>query len=168
VVGLVIHYEGIGQKDKLIGFSFRRWDQLSPEVIWRFFEKVAKSNPRFKALDPLSITLHYVKMRVRFGKNALKTKVRPLDEFALTKKIIVHVNAKKNCIVHALIIAIARVDNGPNYNSYRRGYKIRPEVDRLLQVTGVDLSQGGGIPELESLQQYFHEIQNRCVCQTEV
>jgi hypothetical protein len=103
VVGLVIYYEGTGQKDKLIGFSFRRWDQ----VIWRFFEKLAKSNPRFNALDPLCFTLHYVKMPLRLRKNALKTKGRPLDEFALTKKIILHVNAKKNCIAHALVIAIA-------------------------------------------------------------
>jgi hypothetical protein len=56
-----------------------------------------------------------------------------------------------------LIIAIARVDNVPNYNSYRRGRKIRAEVDRLLQTTGTDLSRGGGIPELESFQQYFRD-----------
>jgi hypothetical protein len=36
----------------------------------------------------------------------------------------VPVNAETNCLAHALIIAIARVDNDPNYNSYRRGYKI--------------------------------------------
>jgi hypothetical protein len=29
-------------------------------------------------------------------------------------------------------------------------------VDRLLQATGVGLSHGGRIPELESFQQYFH------------
>jgi hypothetical protein len=88
---------------------------------------------------------------------ALKTKGRPLDQLTLTKESIVHVNAKKNCLAHALIIAIARVDNDPNYNSYRRGYKIRAEVDHLLQTTGMDLSQGRRIPELKSFQQYFHD-----------
>jgi hypothetical protein len=73
------------------------------------------------------------------------------------KKSIVHVNANTNCLAHALIIAIARVDNDPNYNSYRRGYKIHPEVYRLLKATGVDLSRGGEIPELESFQQYFQD-----------
>jgi hypothetical protein len=67
MVGLVIHHEGTGQKDKPIGFSFRRMDQLSTEVIWRLFEKVAQSNSRFDALDPLSINLHYVKMPAGFG-----------------------------------------------------------------------------------------------------
>jgi hypothetical protein len=67
------------------------------------------------------------------------------------------VNAQTNCLAHALIIAIACVDNDPNYNSYKRGYKIHAEVDRLLEATGVDLSRGGGVPELESFQEYFRD-----------
>jgi hypothetical protein len=58
MVGLVIYNESTGQRNKPIGFSFRRRDQLSTEVIWRLFEKVAQSNSRFNALDPLSIILH--------------------------------------------------------------------------------------------------------------
>jgi hypothetical protein len=150
MVGLVIHLEGTGQRDKPMGFSFRRRDQLSTEVIWRHFEKVAQSNSRFNALDPLSVNLHYVKMPVGFGKVALKTKGRLLQQLAHLKSSIVTVNAETNCLAHALIIAIARVDNDPNYSSYRRGYKIRAEVDRLLEATGVDLSRGGGVPDLES------------------
>jgi hypothetical protein len=68
MVGLAIHHEGTGPRDKPIGFSFRRRDQLSTEVIWRLFEKVAQSNSRFNALDPLSIILHYVKMPTGFGR----------------------------------------------------------------------------------------------------
>jgi hypothetical protein len=58
MVGLVIHHEnseGTVHKDKPIGFSFRQKDQLSHEVIWRLFEKVAQSNSRFNALDPLIV-----------------------------------------------------------------------------------------------------------------
>jgi hypothetical protein len=51
---------------------------------------------------------------------------------------------------------MARVDDA-NYNSYRRGYKIHAEVDRLLEATDVDLSSGGGVSELESFQEYFHD-----------
>jgi hypothetical protein len=39
----------------------------------------------------------------------------------------------------------------------RKGRKIRAEVDCLLEATGVDLSRGGGVPELERFQQYFHD-----------
>jgi hypothetical protein len=155
MVGLVIHHEGTGQKDKPIRFSFRRRDQLSSEVIWRLFEKVAQSNSRFNALDPLRIILHYVKMPAGFGR--VKTEGRLLEQMAHLKRSIVHVNAETKCLAHALLIATARVDNDPNYISYRRGQKIRAEVDRLLEATGNDLSRGGGIHELESFQQYFHD-----------
>ena len=44
LVGLAIHNEGTEnqQKDKPIGFSFRRRDQLSTDVIWKLFEKVTQ------------------------------------------------------------------------------------------------------------------------------
>jgi hypothetical protein len=55
MVGLAIYHEGTGPRDKPIGFSFRRRDQLSTEVIWRLFEKVAQSNSKFNSLDPLNV-----------------------------------------------------------------------------------------------------------------
>jgi hypothetical protein len=81
MVGLLIYHEGTGQRDKPIRFSFRGRDQLSNEVIWRFFENLAQSNPNLNALDPLNINLHYVKMPIGFGKVALKTKVDRLTNW---------------------------------------------------------------------------------------
>ena len=60
-------------------------------------------------------------------------------------------------MAHALVIAKEKVDGDPNYNSYRRGYKIRPVVDRLLETTGIDLSRGGEVPELLRFQEHFKE-----------
>jgi hypothetical protein len=73
------------------------------------------------------------------------------------KRSIVEVKAENNCLAHALITAIARVTNDPNYNSYRKGNKILPAVDRLLETTGIDLKDGGGIPELTRFQEHFKE-----------
>ena len=50
MVGITITNE-INVRDKAIGISFRRKDQITPEVIWSVFEKVAQSNARFNALD---------------------------------------------------------------------------------------------------------------------
>jgi hypothetical protein len=80
-----------------------------------------------------------------------------LDTLAHVKKSILHVNADSNCLAHALVIAIAKVENDPDYNSYRRGYKIRPVVQRVLETIGIDLSNGGGIPELERFQDHFRD-----------
>jgi hypothetical protein len=51
--GLVIHKENNvenTQKYKPIAFSFRRKYQLSAEVRWKIFEKVAQSKDKFNAL----------------------------------------------------------------------------------------------------------------------
>ena len=76
---------------------------------------------------------------------------------AQLKRSIFEVRAEENCLAHALIIAIARLHNDPNYTSYSKGFKIRPVVDKLLETTGIDLNSGGWIPELTRFQEHFHE-----------
>ena len=60
-------------------------------------------------------------------------------------------------MAHALIVAIARLEKDPNYQSYRKGNKILPVVARLLEATGIDLNNGGGIPELVRFQEHFDD-----------
>jgi hypothetical protein len=92
-------------------------------------------------------------MPVGFGKRAEKTKGRPLSAMARIKQNTVEVHARENCLTHALVIAMARITNDPNYQSYRKGYKkIMPKVRELLQASGVDLSREGGIPEFRAFQ----------------
>jgi len=64
------------------------------------------------------------------------------------KRSIVEVKAEEKCLAHALIISIAKLTNDSDYNAFSKGRKIRPVVDHLLATTGIDLSNGGGIPEL--------------------
>ena len=101
MVGITIQNE-VNQNDKAIGISFRRKDQLSGEVIWSVFEKVAQSNSRFNALDKLVVTVHSVKMPVGFGHDALKPMGRPTSALAHLKRSIVEVKAEENCLAHAL------------------------------------------------------------------
>ena len=84
-------------------------------------------------------------MQVGFGWDGIKRKGRPLATMVQLKKSIVEVRAEENCLAHALIIAIARLNNDPNYKSLRKG-KIRPVVRQLLETTGIDLKNGEGIP----------------------
>ena len=65
--------------------------------------------------------------------------------------------AEENCLSHALVIAIARLNNDPNYTSYRKGRKKRPVVRQLREITGVDFKNGGGIHELTRIQEYFQK-----------
>ena len=120
-------------------------------------ERVTQSNARFNALHTLTVVVHSVTMPVGFGRqgNGIKTIGRTTSVMAHLKTSIVRVKSETNCLAHALIIAVARATKDPNYKAYMMGRKIYPRVDQLLATTGISLDNGGGIPELERLQDHF-------------
>jgi hypothetical protein len=59
------------------------------------------------------------------------------------------VKAEKD-FVHSLIIVISKLNDDPNYISYRNGWKIRPVAKYLLETTGmVQLSQN--LPDFRNI-----------------
>ena len=52
------------------------------------------------------------------------------------------------CLAHALIIAMARVNGDPKYKSNRDGYSLDKPVEDLMNASGVDLRNGGGLDDL--------------------
>ena len=52
---------------------------------------------------------------------------------------------------------MAKLENDPDYKAYVQGRKIRRVVQKLLAKTGLDLSEGGGIPELLKFQEHFRQ-----------
>jgi len=118
MVGVTIRNE-VNVQDKAIGLSLRRKDQISADVVLSVWE-VTQSNSCFNALDTLVLEVHSVKMPVGFGR-AVKTRGRPLSVLAHLKKSIVKVKSETNCLAHAIVIAIAKITNDPNYTSYRKG-----------------------------------------------
>jgi len=95
-------------------------------------------------------------MRVCFGLT-IKTLGRPLSVTAHLKENIVEVKAADNCLAHALITAIAKVDNVSKYKSYRDGWKIRHVVQNLLDTTGIDLNNCAGYLEFTRFQVQIQE-----------
>ena len=106
----------------------------------------------------LIVVIHPVKMPVGFG--GVKAMGRPLSVLAHG---IIEVKTETNCLAHALIIGIARLTKDLNYKSYRRGFKILPEVQHLLQTTGINLENGGGIREIQKIPRPFYRVQNCCL-----
>ena len=154
MVGISI-YNADNQQDRLIGL---RRDQISRDVLWSVFDKLTQSNARYQALDTLTFHVHSVGMPVGFGKKAETSKGGPLSVMAHLKRSTVEVKAKENCLAHALVIAVARVTNDPNYQAHIKGYKkILTKVRELLQASGVDLNRGGGIPELQAFQRHLSQ-----------
>jgi len=136
-------------QDKVVGISLRRRDQLKTDVVWAVLGKVIQSNARFGLSDRLKVHLDHVKMPIVNGKRAEKTKGRSLDVLSAIKKSIVVVKAAFMCMAHALVIAMAKVNSDPKYATYRHGYGLTKPVEELLKASGVDLSNGGGLEELE-------------------
>jgi hypothetical protein len=85
-------------------------------------------------------------MPVGFGKRAIKSMGRSLSVMAQLKRSFVDVKATENCLSHAIIIAIAKVENDLNYKAFRQGRTTGPGVRNVLDTTGIDLSGGGGYP----------------------
>jgi hypothetical protein len=79
MVGVTTRNE-VNEQDKPVGFSFRRKDPVSRDVIWNVLGRVAQSNARFGAMDRLIVTVHSVMMPVGFG--GIKTKGRQLSVMA--------------------------------------------------------------------------------------
>ena len=121
-------------------------------------KSLTQSNSRFNAMDTLVFEVHAVKMPVGFGK-ALKTIGRQLSKLVHLKRSVVEVNAEKECLADALLIAIANVTEDPNYTAYRKGRTIAPKVQQLLETTGISLHDGGGggIRKLVQFQEHFND-----------
>jgi len=77
MIGIAISNE-VNVKDRAIGISFTRKNQITGDVIWSVFEKIAQSNARFNALDKLVMTVHSVKMPIGHGGDGIATKVSRL------------------------------------------------------------------------------------------
>ena len=145
MVGLTIRNE-INIQEKAIGIRFRRKDQLSEEVIWSVFNKVAQSNARFNALDKLVVLVHSIKMPVVFGKQGGRSKGKPLANMVNLKRSIIEVKTKTNCLAHALIITIARITKDPNFIAYRRGIRYVKRF-KIYYTQQVSVYNTGGVSQ---------------------
>jgi len=86
MVGVSIPNE-VNMRDKAIGITFRRKDQLSTDVILNVWQKLHNLTSSFNSLEKLVLEVHSVKMPVGFGGDGRKTKGRTLGALAhLIKK----------------------------------------------------------------------------------
>jgi hypothetical protein len=120
MVGItIINEENV--QDKAIGKSFKRRGQLTPNVSWLVFGKLAQHNARFNALDKIVLNIHYVKMPIGNGVDGIASKGRPLANVAHLKTSIVQFKTENNCLAHALVIAVAKLTYCPDYNAFIQG-----------------------------------------------
>ena len=105
-------------QNKVVGISFRRRDQLKPDVVWDVLSTVVQSNARVGLTDCLEVHLYHVRMPAGNGRE--KTKGRSLDVLSAVKNSITVVKIAFLCLTYALIITMARVNADPKYALYRK------------------------------------------------
>ena len=72
-----------------------------------------------------------------------------MDVMSAIKRSIVAVKVVINYFAYAFIIAIARVNGDPKYQSYRHGKGTKQPVREFLKASGVNSSNSGGFDELQ-------------------
>lgn len=153
-MGLIIrNAENI--RDKVFSTSLRRRDQFKTDVVWDVLGEVIQSKGNFGPTDRPEIHIDHVRMPAGNGRMAEKTNGRSLDILSAIKKSIVVVRAVFLCLGHALIIAMARVNGGPKYQSYKNGKCLEQPVEYLVKSSGFDLSNRRGLEELQQFQEHL-------------
>ena len=92
----------------------------------------------------------------------MKTKGGSLSVLSAIERSIV-VKAAFFCLGHALIFAIARVNGDPKYELYTHGRCLQKPVEDLLNGSGADLSNGGGVVETSAVPSVPFGLQNSCL-----
>jgi len=97
----------------VVVISFRRREQIEPDVFWGVQGKVVQSNARFGLCDRLGVHFDHVRMPALNGKCAEKTKGRSLVTPSAIKRSIVFVQKAILFLANAIIIAVSRVNADP-------------------------------------------------------
>jgi len=93
--------------------------------------KAIRSNVRFSLSDRLEEDLDH--KRLPAGKGSVMTTWHSPDMMTAIKNRIVRVKAALNCLAYTLIIAMARVNGGPKFQSYRDGRGLKKTYSRSLE-----------------------------------
>ena len=113
-------------QDVEVGIIIRRRDQMTPGVLG----KDVQANARFGLSNRLEVHLDHARLPAGNVKGAEKTKGRSLNILRAIKR--------SSCLVHALIITMAKVNMDPKYKSYTDGYVLKQPVKDLLSASGIN------------------------------
>jgi hypothetical protein len=83
------------------------------------------------------------------GQGNAKSKRRSLNVSSAIKKLIVVVKAAYLRLDYSLIIVMAQANVDPKHISYRDAYLLDHPVEELLKASGVDLSNYGGLEDIQ-------------------
>ena len=145
------------QLDTPISIPFMPVPQLTPERVFSQIERVLQSNRDFRLNDTVTVDIIHVEAPQGSGRSRLKRDILDIREYLHKKKSVITIQNNDNlCLARALVVAVAKAENAPNYRTLIRSDKRIQEkkAKELHAAANVPLGPCG-IPEVKMFQKYL-------------
>ena len=148
------------QLDTPISIPFLPLDRLTPHRVLSAVEHVIQSNRDFRLNDTVNVDLIHVEAPQGSGRS--KRNIVNVEEYLHKKGSIITIKNQDNlCLARALVVAIAKADNAPNYNYLRD--KVRAQQVKAIELHAkakVPMGPSCGLEEVDMFQKHLteHEI----------
>ena len=145
------------QLDTPISIPFMDVLQLTPERVFSQIERVVQSNRDFRLNDTVTVDILHVEAPQGSGRSRLKRDILDIREYLHKKKSIVTIKNKDNlCLARALVVAVAKIENAPNYKNLIRSDRRMQEKEAKKLHAAANVPLGScGIPEVKMFQKYL-------------
>ena len=146
------------QLDTPISIPFLPLVQLTPERVFSAVQRVIQSNRDFRLNDTVTVDLIHVEAPQGSGRS--KRNVVNIKEYLHKKGSVITIKNHDNlCLARALVVAIAKVENAPNYEYLRRNV-------RAQQIKAMELHRAANVPlgpcglaEVDLFQRYLTQYE---------
>nr|XP_015840028.1 PREDICTED: uncharacterized protein LOC103315075 isoform X1 [Tribolium castaneum] len=163
MVGVMIENEEF--PDKPIGISFRKYRELTADVMLNVIAKVLQSNATFFTNDMLSIRFDQVRLPIGQGFRDKNTRYVTFEDFSVSKNSIFVIDNEDNnlCLAYALCIAKTFADNKfdkrclKEYKQLPGKTKLHQDAVNLCNAAEVDLRNGGNFEHIDLFQKYLNQ-----------
>ena len=143
------------QLDTPISIPFMPVLQLTPERVFSQIERVVQSNRDFRLNDTVMVDIIHVEAPQGSGRS--KRTVLNIREYLHKKRSIITIQNNDNlCLARALVVAVAKIENPPNYKNLIRSNRRMQEKEAKKLHAAANVPLGPcGIPEVEMFQKYL-------------
>ena len=141
-----------------ISIPFMLVPQLTPERVFSQIERVVQSNRDFRLNDTVIVDILHVEAPQGSGRS--KRTTLNIREYLHKKRSIVTIkNNDDLCLARALVVAVAKAQNAPNYGHLIRSDRSiqEKEAKKLHAAANVPLGPCG-IPEVKMFQEYLTKV----------
>ena len=139
-----------------ISMPFMPLHQLTPERVFSQVQRVVQSNRDFRLNDTVSVDVIHVEAPQGSGRKKPRSIVN-IKEYLHKKKSIITIQNNDNlCLARALVVAIAKVENEPDYKDLTKpGRRAQEKRAKALHAAANVPLGPCGIPEVELFQKYL-------------